>query len=87
LIAELPQIYNEADIFLMPNRLAETSKEQEGFVIVFLEASSSCIPVIGGRSGGAQEAIEHKLTGFLIDGTKKKKLLKKYYFLALFRSR
>ena len=71
----------------MPNRLAETSKEQEGFVIVFLEASSSCIPVIGGRSGGAQEAIEHKLTGFLIDGTKKKKLLKKYYFLALFRSR
>lgn len=78
---ELPQIYNAADIFLMPNRLAEISKEQEGFGIVFLEASSSCIPVIGGRSGGTQEAIEDEVTGFLIDGTKKEEIAEKVLFL------
>ncbi len=78
---ELPRIYNAADIFLMPNRLGEISKEQEGFGIVLLEANCCGVPVIGGRSGGAQEAIEDGLTGFLVDGTKKEEIAKKVLFL------
>jgi phosphatidylinositol alpha-1,6-mannosyltransferase len=54
------------DIFVMPNR--KTSRGSvEGFGIVFLEANSCRTPVIGGRSGGAVDAIEHEKTGLLVD--------------------
>jgi phosphatidyl-myo-inositol dimannoside synthase len=77
----LPSIYNAADIFLTPNRLTEISKEQEGFGIVFLEANCCGLPVIGGRSGGAVEAIEDNVTGFLVDGTKVQEIASKTMFL------
>jgi len=41
--------------------------EQEGFGIVFLEASAAGIPQIAGRSGGAHEAVSHGETGLVID--------------------
>ena len=63
----LPEIYNLADVFLMPNRVL-TGNDVEGFGIVFLEAGASAIPVIGGQSGGVPDAIIDGETGILVDG-------------------
>jgi phosphatidyl-myo-inositol dimannoside synthase len=64
---DLPKYYNLCDIYVMPNR--ETSGEEivEGFGISFLEASACAKPVIGGSSGGAQEAVKDRVTGILVD--------------------
>jgi phosphatidylinositol alpha-1,6-mannosyltransferase len=62
----LPSLYRIADIFVMPNREMPSTGEIEGFGIVFLEASASGIPVIGGNSGGAAEAIQDGKIGFLV---------------------
>ncbi len=62
----LPSLYRIADVFVMPNRELASTGEIEGFGIVFLEASASAIPVIGGNSGGAAEAIQEGRSGFLI---------------------
>ncbi len=62
---ELNRHYNLADIFVMPNRV--DSGDIEGFGMVFLEANATAKPVIGGRSGGAAEAVSHGETGLLVD--------------------
>ena len=41
--------------------------EQEGFGIVFLEAAACGVPQIAGRSGGSHEAVEHGVTGLIVD--------------------
>ncbi|MBT3583723.1 MAG: glycosyltransferase family 4 protein [Halobacteriovoraceae bacterium] len=64
---EVPFYYNVADIFILNNRYLEESEDVEGFGIVFLEANLCGTPVIGGRSGGAPDAIEDGKTGFLVD--------------------
>lgn len=58
--------YAASDIFIMPNR--QIGADVEGFGIVFLEAGAAGKPVIGGRSGGAREAIQDGQTGLLVDG-------------------
>lgn len=62
---ELPRYYQAADLFVMPNR--EIKGDVEGFGIVFIEASASGIPAIGGESGGTKDAIEHSVSGLLLD--------------------
>lgn len=62
---DLAALYNVADVFAMPNRREGTSVE--GFGIVFLEANAAGVPVVGGRHGGAVDAIEDGQTGFLVD--------------------
>jgi phosphatidylinositol alpha-1,6-mannosyltransferase len=62
----LPELYNLADIMLLANR-QETDGDIEGFGIVFLEANASGKPVVGGRSGGAIEAIVDGKTGLLVN--------------------
>jgi len=64
--ALLPGWYAAADVFVMPNR--SDGVDFEGFGIVFLEAAAAGLPVIGGRSGGAPEAVADGLTGLLVDG-------------------
>lgn len=61
---DLPAYYNAADLFLMPNR--EEGGDVEGFGIVFLEANACGKPVIGGRSGGAVDAVTDGETGYLV---------------------
>ncbi|MDT7041982.1 glycosyltransferase family 4 protein [Candidatus Nitronereus thalassa] len=64
---ELSGYYAAGDIFVMPNR--QIGEDIEGFGIVFLEASAMGKPVIGGTSGGTEDAIVEGVTGFRVDGT------------------
>lgn len=64
---QLPKIYNACDLFVMPNRGVAESGEQEGFGMVFAEASACSKPVIGGRSGGAIDAVLDGRSGLLVD--------------------
>ncbi len=65
--AELPLYYNAGDVFIMPSRGIEEEGDFEGFGIVFLEANACGKPVIGGRSGGVEDAIVEGKTGLLVD--------------------
>ena len=56
----------EANLFLMPSRIDK--KSVEGFGISFIEAASYGIASIGGKDGGASDAIAHNKTGLLCDG-------------------
>lgn len=59
-----------ADVFAMLCRDRWAGLEQEGFGIVFLEASACSVPVIAGRSGGSAEAVVDETTGIVIDRPK-----------------
>jgi phosphatidylinositol alpha-1,6-mannosyltransferase len=58
--------YELADLFVMPNR-AMGGTDWEGFGIVFAEAALAGRAAIGGRSGGAGDAIADGETGLLVD--------------------
>lgn len=60
----LPRYYNVADVFAMPSR--EAPPDVEGFGLVFLEAGACGVPVIGARTGGIPDAIQHEETGLLV---------------------
>jgi phosphatidyl-myo-inositol dimannoside synthase len=57
---ELVDHYRLADVFIMPST-------EEGFGIVFLEAASSGIHVIGGRRDGSWDALREGRVGVAID--------------------
>jgi phosphatidylinositol alpha-1,6-mannosyltransferase len=61
------EYYSICDIFIMVNREIPEEGDVEGFGLVFLEANAYGKPVIGGRSGGAKDAIEDEMTGILIN--------------------
>ena len=56
----------EANLFLMPSRIEK--KSVEGFGISFIEAASYGVGSIGGKDGGAPDAIVHEKTGLICDG-------------------
>jgi phosphatidylinositol alpha-1,6-mannosyltransferase len=62
---ELPEYYNACDAFIMASRL--DGADVEGFGIAFLEAAACGKPVIGGRSGGTEDAVLEGETGLLVD--------------------
>ena len=43
-------------------------KSVEGFGIAYVEAAQYGIPSIGGKDGGAADAIDHEKTGLICDG-------------------
>jgi phosphatidylinositol alpha-1,6-mannosyltransferase len=63
----LPALFGCADVFAMLCRVRWGGLEQEGFGIVFVEASAAGVAQIAGASGGAAEAVEDGVTGFVID--------------------
>ena len=67
--AELPKYLCLGDIFAMPSRSRFFGLEVEGLGIVYLEASACGLPVVGGKSGGAPDAVLVGETGMVVDGT------------------
>lgn len=65
---ETQTYYRCCDVFVMPNRRMPNG-DIEGFGLVFLEANACGKPVVGGRSGGAVDAIVDGETGYLVDPT------------------
>ena len=56
----------KSNIFVMPSIIHKNSVE--GFGIAFVEAAQYGIPSIGGKDGGASDAIIHEKTGLICDG-------------------
>ena len=56
----------KSNVFVMPSIIHKTSVE--GFGIAFVEAAQYGIPSIGGKDGGASDAIDHEKTGLICDG-------------------
>jgi phosphatidyl-myo-inositol dimannoside synthase len=67
-LAELPAHYDAGDVFAMPCRTRRGGLDVEGLGIVYLEASASGLPVVGGDSGGAPDAILDGETGYVVPG-------------------
>jgi phosphatidyl-myo-inositol dimannoside synthase len=65
---DLPACYDAATIFAMPCRTRRGGLDVEGLGIVYLEASATGLPVIGGDSGGAPDAIIDGETGYVVPG-------------------
>jgi phosphatidylinositol alpha-1,6-mannosyltransferase len=64
---ELPLYYNVCDVFLLLTREIRSKGNVEGFGMVLIEAGACGKPVVGGRAGGTAEAIDHGITGYLVD--------------------
>ena len=56
----------KSDIFVMPSIIHKTSVE--GFGIAYVEAAQYGVPSLGGKDGGASDAIDHNKTGLICDG-------------------
>ena len=56
----------KSDIFVMPSIIHKTSVE--GFGIAYVEAGQYGVPSLGGKDGGASDAIDHDKTGLICDG-------------------
>jgi len=56
----------KSNIFVMPSIIHKTSVE--GFGIAYVEAAQYGIPSLGGKDGGASDAIDHEKTGLICDG-------------------
>ena len=55
-----------SNIFVMPSIIDK--KSVEGFGIAFVEAAQFGVPSLGGKDGGASDAIIHEKTGLICDG-------------------
>ena len=60
-------LLEQADLFLMPSIIYK--KSVEGFGISFIEAAAYGTGSIGGIAGGASDAIQDGVSGYLCDGT------------------
>lgn len=63
---ELPKYYSTSDFFISPS-IKTKSGHVEGFGLTLVEASLSGSLIIGTKTGGIQDIIEDKKTGFLVE--------------------
>jgi len=56
----------KSNVFVMPSIVHK--KSVEGFGIAYVEAAQYGVPSLGGKDGGAADAIEHDKTGLICDG-------------------
>ena len=59
-------LLSKSNIFVMPSIIHK--KSVEGFGIAYVEAAQYGIPSLGGKDGGAADAIDHEKTGLICDG-------------------
>jgi phosphatidylinositol alpha-1,6-mannosyltransferase len=64
----LPGYYDAGDVFAMPCRTRRRGLDVEGLGMVFLEASATGLPVVGGDSGNSPDAIRDGETGYVVRG-------------------
>lgn len=57
--------YYACDVFVMPSKTVDV--DYESFGIVYVEANACGKPVIGGKSGGVEDAVIDGITGLLVD--------------------
>ena len=69
---EMPRVYREADIFVLPSKRAKTWEEQYGMALV--EAMASGLPIVAHNSGAISEIIGD--AGILVKEGDKKSLAK-----------
>ena len=63
--ADLPALYNAADLYVGASRRHDLLAE--GFGISLVEASACGLAVVGGRSGGVPDAVREGETGILVN--------------------
>ncbi|MDB4232474.1 glycosyltransferase family 4 protein [Candidatus Pelagibacter sp.] len=56
----------KSNVFVMPSIIYK--KSVEGFGIAYVEAAQYSVPSLGGKDGGASDAVEHDKTGLICDG-------------------
>ncbi|HEU5169838.1 MAG TPA: glycosyltransferase family 4 protein [Gemmatimonadales bacterium] len=66
--ADLPALYNLAEVYVGASR--RTAFSVEGFGIALAEAAACARPVVAARSGGIPEAVKDGETGLLVDAEK-----------------
>ncbi len=59
-------LISKSNLFVMPSIIHK--KSVEGFGIAYVEAAQYGVPSIGGKDGGASDAIKDKETGIICDG-------------------
>jgi len=59
-------LVSKSNVFVMPSIIHKNSVE--GFGIAYVEAAQHGVPSIGGKDGGASDAIEHQKSGLICDG-------------------
>lgn len=68
--AELQKAYQQATVFIMASREVPGRLDLvEGFGLTFLEAAAVEVPSVAGNSGGCPDAVEHEVSGLLVDPT------------------
>ncbi len=63
---ELPKYYQIADLLVLLTHPDQSSAE-EAWGTAFVEAAASGLPVVAGRAGGVEEAVENMKTGLVVD--------------------
>ena len=64
----LAEAYATSSLFAMPARhRTGPGAEGEGFGLVFVEAGAAGLPVVAGAGAGADDAVEHDVSGLLVD--------------------
>lgn len=64
---ELPMYYRVADLFVLLTHKDEKVGAEEGWGTAFLEAAAVGLPVIAGRVGGSEEAVDDGIGGLVVD--------------------
>ena len=77
---ELENFYENSHLFILANSMLKNG-DTEGCPVVFIEAMSYMLPVIGGLGGGVDTAIVDGKNGYILDTNKINLLTNKIYML------
>ena len=63
--SELPKYYQLANLFVLLSH--KDNNKEESWGTVFVEAAASGLAVVAGNAGGVPEAVQDRITGFIVD--------------------